>query len=122
MNRYFLYLVILNMLTNVIIFVPKILIADRYNGAVSGFLIAIPIGVTLTFIYSKALSKFPEQGIPEILDQSNLWFKRIYLGTIQILWFTAGLITLIGFIDILSRLDAIDRKNFILKYILFLFY
>jgi len=114
MNRYFLYLVFLNMLTNVIIFIPKILIEDRYNGAVSGILIAIPIGLILTFFYSRALNKFPEQGITDIPKRSRVWLKNIYLGFIQILWFSAGLITLVGFIDIISRFINPDIPKLLL--------
>jgi hypothetical protein len=89
---------------NVIIFVPKILIEDRYNGAVMGVLIAIPIGLILTYLYSKAMSNFPGQGLPEILKGTNHPFLKIlHLGSIQMLWFTSGLITLLEFIDILSR-------------------
>ena len=104
MNRYFLYLILLNMLTNVIIFVPKILIEYRFDGAVMGVLIAIPIGLLLSYLYCKAFSKFPGQGLPEVLAQSKKrWLKLIHFCSIQILWYSAGLITLIGFIDILSR-------------------
>ncbi|MDN3015227.1 GerAB/ArcD/ProY family transporter [Paenibacillus sp. BSR1-1] len=104
MNRYFLYLVFLNMLINVIIFVPKILIEHRYNGSVMGVLIAIPIGIGMNYLYSHSLNKFPGQGLPEILaDSKHRWLVNLHLGSIQILWFSAGLITLLGFIDILSR-------------------
>ncbi|WML39272.1 GerAB/ArcD/ProY family transporter [Neobacillus sp. OS1-2] len=104
MNRYYIYLVLLNMLVNVIIFVPKILIQYRYEGAVMGVLIAIPIGVALNYLYSKAINKFPEQGLPEILAHSkHRWLKMLHFGSSQLIWFSAGLITLVGFIDILAR-------------------
>ncbi|WP_066064869.1 GerAB/ArcD/ProY family transporter [Neobacillus soli] len=104
MNRYFLYLVLLNMIVNVIIFVPKILIEYRYNGAVMGVLIAIPIGIALNYFYSTAINRFPEQGLPEISANSkHRWLKIIHFGSIQLIWFSAGLITLVGFIDILVR-------------------
>lgn len=104
MNRYFLYLVLLNMLVNVIIFVPNILIQYRYEGAVMGVLIAIPIGVALNYILSTTINKFPEQGMPEIIANSkHRWLKFIHFCSIQWIWFTAGLITLVGFIDILDR-------------------
>ncbi|MFK9090438.1 GerAB/ArcD/ProY family transporter [Bacillus salipaludis] len=104
MNRYYLYIVLLNMLVNVIIFVPKILIEYRFKGAVMGVVIAIPIGVALNYFYSTAINKFPEQGMPEILaNAKHRWLNILHLGSIQLLWFSAGLITLIGFIDILSR-------------------
>ncbi len=104
MNRYYIYLVLLNMMVNVIIFVPKILIEYRYEGAVMGVLIAIPIGLALNYFYCKAINKFPEQGLPEILVNSKRrWLKILHLGGIQLIWFSAGMITLVGFIDILER-------------------
>ncbi|WP_423802032.1 hypothetical protein [Neobacillus sp. SAB-20_R2A] len=105
MNRYFLYLILTNMLINVIIFVPKILIEYRYEGAVMGMLIAIPIGFTLSFLFSKAITKFPGLGFPEIADKyfKRRWLKFLFFGSIQLAGFSAGLITLVGFIDILTR-------------------
>lgn len=105
MNRYFLYLILTNMLINVIIFIPKILIEYRYEGAVMGVLIAIPIGFTLACLYSKAITKFPGQGLPEIADKffKRRWLTILHFVSIQIAGFSAGLITLVGFIDILTR-------------------
>ncbi|MFC4798585.1 GerAB/ArcD/ProY family transporter [Neobacillus sp. GCM10023253] len=105
MNRYFLYLILINMIINVIIFVPKILIEYRYEGAVMGMLIAIPIGFTLACLYSKAITKFPGQGLPEIADKffKHRWLTILHFGSIQLTAFSAGLITLVGFIDILTR-------------------
>ncbi|PTY78524.1 hypothetical protein B5V88_09320 [Heyndrickxia sporothermodurans] len=57
MNRYFLYLVLINMLINVIMFVPKILIEYRFDGTVMGILIAIPISLSLTFLFIKKTMK-----------------------------------------------------------------
>jgi hypothetical protein len=92
------------MLINVIIFVPRILIDHRYDGAVMGVLIAIPIGMVLNYLYSTAITKFPEQGLPEILANSkHRLLKILHLSSIQLIWFSSGLITLIGFIDILNR-------------------
>lgn len=115
MNRYFLYLVLLNMMVNVIIFVPKILIQYRYEGAVMAIIIAIPLGLMLNYFYCTAINKFPGQGLPEILSGGkHQWFKIIHLGSIQILWFSAGLITLIGFTDIIQRFINPEMPNVIL--------
>ncbi|QQZ10066.1 GerAB/ArcD/ProY family transporter [Heyndrickxia vini] len=104
MNRYFLYLVLINMLINVIMFVPKILIEYRFEGAVMGILIAVPISLCITFLFIKAMSKFPEQGFPEIFASSQHRLLKITcFSMMQFLWFSAGLITLLEFIDILNR-------------------
>ncbi|WML44163.1 GerAB/ArcD/ProY family transporter [Neobacillus sp. PS3-40] len=104
MNRYFIYLILLNMLTNIIIFVPKILMTYRFEGAVLGILIAIPIGLALCFVFNKAMSKFPEQGLPEILNHfNNRKIKIAILVCFSCIWFSAGLLSLLGFVDIVKR-------------------
>ena len=104
MNRYYFYLVFLNMIINVIIFVPKVLIQYRYEGSVMGVILAIPVGVALNYFYSTTITKFPQQGIPDLQKNNQSGLKRLYLLSIQLIWFSAGLLTLVGFIDILARL------------------
>jgi hypothetical protein len=104
MNRYFLYLMLLNMMASTVIFVPKILIDARFHGAVMALIIAIPIGTGFSFLLSKAMSSFPEQGLPEILGQlKHKWIKNVILSFLPIFWYSAGVLTLIGFVDILER-------------------
>ena len=57
------------MIANAITFVPLILIMDRFNGAVLSMLISVPVGVLFIYIFGKALSRFPGEGIPEIFDR-----------------------------------------------------
>jgi spore germination protein KB len=105
MNRYFLYLVILNMLTNVIIFVPKYLIKYRFDGLILSLLIATVIGIGLMYVDTIVYSRFPGQGLPEILeDRLNKPLKIIVLGSFSAFWYTAGLLSLLGYIDILHRI------------------
>jgi spore germination protein KB len=104
LNRYFLYLILLNMMMDVVIFVPRILLHNRYDGSVSGMLLAIPLGIILIIVFSKALAKFPGKGLPEILSHpKHRWIRVLLVGGIQFAWFSAGLITLLGFLDILTR-------------------
>lgn len=91
------------MIINVIIFVPKVLIQYRYEGAVMGVILAIPVGVALNYIYSKTITKFSQRALPDLPKENHSGIKRLYLVSIQLVWFSAGLLTLIGFIDILAR-------------------
>ena len=105
MNRYFLYLVILNMLTNVIIFVPKYLIQYRFDGLILSMLLAIVIGIGLMYLDTIVYARFPGQGLPEILDLGlNKPLKIFVLVGFSFFWFIAGLISLLGYIDILHRI------------------
>ncbi|MDF2788413.1 MAG: GerAB/ArcD/ProY family transporter [Neobacillus sp.] len=105
MNRYFLYLVILNMLTNVIIFVPKYLIQYRFDGLILSMLLAIVIGIGLMYLDTIVYARFPGQGLPEILELGlNKPLKIFVLVGFSFFWFIAGLISLLGYIDILHRI------------------
>ncbi|WP_251551807.1 GerAB/ArcD/ProY family transporter [Neobacillus muris] len=114
MNRYFLYLVLINMFINAIIFVPSILIKYSFDGAVASVLLSIPYGVLMTFLYSKAITKYPEKGLPEILANTTKWMKILHIWFIQLAFFTAGLITLLGFLDIISRFVNPEEPRLIL--------
>ncbi|WP_066370909.1 GerAB/ArcD/ProY family transporter [Neobacillus fumarioli] len=104
MNRYFMYLMLLNMMASAIIFVPKILIDARFHGAVMSLIIAVPIGTGFSFLLSKALERFPNKGLPEILDLvAPKWLKYTVLIMLPVFWYVAGAMTLVGFIDILER-------------------
>lgn len=104
MNRYFIYLVLLNMLTNVIIFVPKFLIKYRFDGMLFSIIIAIFAGMLLMYIDAKVYARFPEQGFPEIVNyRMKMPLKILVLVGFAIFWFSAGILTLFGYIDILHR-------------------
>jgi len=68
-----------------------------------GIILAIPVGVAMNYIYSKTITKFSQQALPDIPINKHSGLKRLYLVSIQLVWFSAGFITLMGFIDILAR-------------------
>ncbi|WP_458412952.1 GerAB/ArcD/ProY family transporter [Schinkia sp. CFF1] len=104
MNRYFFYLVLLNMLINVVVFVPEILLAERYKGAVMAILLATPIGMTLTIMFARLMSKFPQKDFPEIIGLLGIkWLQMFILVFFSLVWFSAGSITLNAFITISKR-------------------
>jgi spore germination protein KB len=104
MNRYFLYLVSLNMLTNVIIFVPRFLIQYRFDGMLISIVLAIGVGMALMYVDSLVFARFPGQGFPDIIhNQLNKPLKIVILFTFSLFWYFAGLLTLLGYIDILHR-------------------
>lgn len=113
MNRYFLYLILLNMLTNIIIFVPKILIKYRYDGAIMSIIIAIFIGLALMYLDTKVFARFAGRGLPEIIDNKmKKPYKISLLVGFSLFWFTAGLLSLLGFIDILHRFINPELSKF----------
>ncbi|MDQ1913811.1 GerAB/ArcD/ProY family transporter [Paenibacillus sp. GD4] len=104
MNRYFYYLVLLNMLTNVISYVPQTLIEYRFSGTLSSMLISVPIGTLLMYTLMKSLAHLPQQDLPQILEQ--MMGKKV-AALIKVycllLWFFAGVITIYAIADITIR-------------------
>lgn len=92
------------MLTNVIIFVPKFLIIYRFDGAFMSIIIAIISGMVLMYLDIIVFARFPGKGLPEIIENRvKKPLKIIFLIGLSFFWFTAGLLTLLGYIDILHR-------------------
>jgi spore germination protein KB len=92
------------MLTNVIIFIPKLLIEYRFDGAIMSIIFAIVIGIALVYIDTKVFGRFLGKGLPEIIENKlKKPYKVILFLGLSIFWYSAGLLTLLGFIDILHR-------------------
>lgn len=100
MKRYFAYIVFLNMIVNVFIFVPQILIQDRFRGSVTSVIVSVPIGMTLMYVFLKSMSKFPEKSLPYILDTIfPRWISRTMSVLFSSVTMTAGMITLLSISD-----------------------
>lgn len=100
MKRYFAYIVFLNMIVNVFIFVPQILIQDRFRGSVTAVLVSVPIGMALMYAFLKSMSKFPEKGLPYILDTLfPRWISRIMCILFASIIMSAGMITMLSIAD-----------------------
>ncbi|MCZ8517072.1 hypothetical protein O9H85_32930 [Paenibacillus filicis] len=83
-THYFFYLVLMDMLINIMVYVPDILFEDRFNGAIMSMLLTIPLSTTLAYLLSIGLMKFPGMGLPEIFKLTfPVWIRTpvlIYLG------------------------------------------
>lgn len=69
MNRYFYYHVLYVGMINVMLFVPHILIKERFDGSVAGILASILIGTVLSIVTIVSMRRFPRMGLPEILHR-----------------------------------------------------
>lgn len=102
MSKRFIYvMLILNMLTNIVAYVPMILIENRSNGSVLAMVVSLPIGIIIIYLFTKYMSKFPYMGLPEILGKyTPKWFRLFFLLIQGVLWYVAGLVTLVAFTNI----------------------
>lgn len=114
-NRYFYYLLLLNGLINIINFVPRILVEYRFHGALASIVLSVLIGMGLLYFTVKLYAQFPEQGLPELLDETiKPVFRKVYLFLLSLLWFIAGAITLISFVDITIKYISPDLPSYVM--------
>ncbi|KIL41866.1 hypothetical protein SD70_04425 [Gordoniibacillus kamchatkensis] len=115
MNRYFYYMVLNNMLVNVLALVPRILIRERFDGAVMALFWAAAIGTAFMYAFTKSIEKFPRQGLPEILGCiMPVWLKSCILVGYLFVWQSAGIITMLYFADLTRQFINPDIPNLVL--------
>lgn len=104
MKRYFFYIVFINSIANTIIFLPRILLPNRYEGAIMAIIFSIPLGTLLLYFFSKPMMKFPRKIFSEILE---LAFSRPVQIIIVLLycpaWYFSGALMLSATLEITNR-------------------
>ncbi|MFM1652636.1 GerAB/ArcD/ProY family transporter [Brevibacillus sp. B_LB10_24] len=104
MSRYFHYLVLINMIVNIVVFVPKIMLNHRFNGAVMSIPLGSIIGTTLLIVFTKGMMKFPGKDLSQILqERTPKWVRIPLLLFLILLFFWAGCVTLTAFTSISKR-------------------
>jgi hypothetical protein len=104
MNRYFAYLLILNMLSNIVSQVSLMLQEDRYDGSVPSILIGIPAGGAMMIVFVLLFSRFPRQGLPEILNTAfPSWLGKPFMLLQTALWFIGGFVMLLYISEVTKR-------------------
>ncbi|WP_281887673.1 hypothetical protein [Paenibacillus sp. YYML68] len=109
--RVFINLFFVNVLVQVIVFVPSILLQERFTG---GFL-AIPggiiVGTALVLLFVWSMNQFPGQGLPEMMQHTSAWYRIPLLLFMALMWFSAGLITMISITDITIRFINVETPG-----------
>ncbi|MFD1957625.1 GerAB/ArcD/ProY family transporter [Paenibacillus thailandensis] len=104
MNRYFYYSVMLASMMNILFYIPKFLIHQRYTGAVSSLLVGGAAGSLLAFLFLNAIQRFPGKGLPEILETvHNKPVSRFFSFIFGLHWFCAALLPLVDYAYVLNR-------------------
>ncbi|MCD1259262.1 GerAB/ArcD/ProY family transporter [Paenibacillus athensensis] len=94
--RYYYYLILVNMIVNVLAYTPRILIRDRFNGAVLALPVSTVLGMAFLLTFSYAIKRFPMMGLPEMLAgvfPSAL--IRLMMLLFSTIWFTAGALSVL---------------------------
>ncbi|MDI7742024.1 GerAB/ArcD/ProY family transporter [Lysinibacillus fusiformis] len=104
MSRYYYYLILINMVANIIASVPTILLQYHKDGSVSSMALAVVTGTILVTIYTRFFNAFPGMTLPDLLMKTtSKWFYKPFIFFLALMWFVAGLITLVTFIFLLVR-------------------
>lgn len=120
MSRYYYYLILINMIANIISAVPTILLHYGSDGAVSGLLIGIMLGLAIVICFTKFFNAFPGKTFPEMLVETTAkWFYYPLLFFMAVLWFIAGVSTLITYTFMLIRYLTPDIPIMIIGLTLF---
>ncbi len=100
------------MLVNVFMYVPSILIRERFDGAVLALPLGVLIGTIFLFLFVFSINKFPKLGLPEIIEHTPKVFRNIFLFFFALIWFFAGSITLLAFNNVIIRFINPDITGF----------
>lgn len=104
MKRYFFYIVFINSINNIIIFLPNVILRDRYNGSLMAIIFAVPYGTFFLYYFIKSIIKFPNKSYPEILKITMPhWVQVSIMLFICMFWYISGFMMLIALIQMIQR-------------------
>ncbi|NBD23287.1 hypothetical protein [Paenibacillus glycinis] len=112
MSRYLYYHVLYVGMINIMMFVPYLLVRDRFEGAISGMLVAVGISTALSLGIVACFGRFPGMGFPEINDlylPRWLWSFNLLFGGLCV-WLPAGIIVIYSYAET-SRLFFYPDMN-----------
>lgn len=102
MNRYIYYLIIINMLANIASVVPRVLLAKTKDGALISMGLGLVGGLILVYFFIRFFSKYPGKDLPHLMKtHTPKWLYLPLLFYFAIMWYLAGLTTLITYTYIL---------------------
>lgn len=113
-RRYFFYLIAINLVVNIGMFVPAILLRHRFGGAVMSILVAVVVGTLLAACYLSLSEKLPLLTYPELLDRfAPKWMAWSCKTLMILIWYWVGLITLLTFVKLTHRLFVPTTSEYV---------
>lgn len=98
------YMVLMCMLTNTVVFVPRMLLTERFSGAMMSIILSIAVGSLSSYWFTKSILAFPGQGLPEIFEAAfPAWFRVPYLIFLAAMWIAAGSFVVVSYARIIQR-------------------
>ncbi|WP_426446756.1 hypothetical protein ACP26L_23135 [Paenibacillus sp. S-38] len=113
-SRHFFYLVLLNALINVINNVPRTLINHRFQDVMTSLVLSVPVGLLMLYFTSRSVMKLRDETLPERLYRLlPHWAALPVLLGFAFVWYMAGAITLLSFVDITLRYISPDMSKYL---------
>lgn len=104
MSRFVYYLILSNMIANLVAAVPRILIGKSSDGALLAIIIAICLGVFMNWLFINTMSNFPGKTVPQLFERHlSKWVGVPAVLLLALIWYIAGIQTLITYIDIMQH-------------------
>lgn len=104
MNKYFYYNYFTVAFTNLLVFVPYVLIQNRYNGSVMGLLIGFIIGMLLLYLFTKVTQAFPNKDVIQIMSEAKQhWFIYVFVSIKTVISIISTILVVGGYAVIVSR-------------------
>ncbi|WP_238884116.1 GerAB/ArcD/ProY family transporter [Clostridium sp. YIM B02551] len=121
MKRYFFYIVLINSINNIIIFLPSVILHDKYQGAIMAIIFSIPFGTILLYLFMKSIVKFPNMAFPQILTLTlPKWAQISIMLFICSLWYISGFMMLLALLEMVQRFIFLKMSHYMLLSILVL--
>ncbi|MFF2887196.1 GerAB/ArcD/ProY family transporter [Paenibacillus sp. NPDC057967] len=112
MNRYFFYNFMLVSLMNLMLFVPHILVKNRYSGGVSSLLVAPVIGAILIYMFTNAMTRYPGLGFPEIMKlHCPRWLVSLTSIFFAVMWWFSSTIVVVAYAVLINRFFNPDANT-----------
>lgn len=115
MSRFVYYLILTNMIANLVAVVPRILISKSSDGALLAIIIALGFGIFMNWLFINTMSSFPGKTVPQLFERHlSKWVAVPAVLLLALVWYIAGIQTLITYIDIMQHFLTSDMSVYLL--------
>lgn len=116
MNRFIFYLILINLLSNMVSTTPRTFILENTKGVLSSLILALAVGMVFTYIIISLFRHFPGQGLSEILTACMpKWLLTPIILFLSLCWYAAGLVTFITYVFITIRFLTPEMSIYIIS-------
>ncbi|KEO82029.1 hypothetical protein EL26_17835 [Tumebacillus flagellatus] len=114
-------MVILNMLTNVVMFVPHVLLENRFGSGMMSAVVAVPVSMALLIVFTKQIQKVEGFTLSKMLQATfPTWIRVPFLVLLSAVWMTAGAMSVVVYTEMTRRFLSPETSSLMILTILLL--